>query len=314
VTAPTAEIARQWLERQLAELNDLRNASNRAPEFKTWRQNTLTVIQRIWPGDAQRSDRFRRIPFRTPGSKVGDRAVREAYEHGCGEAGVLLRQLVGELTLVGLEDSPEPPASSAPTAPSAAPAAPSAPAFNPVTEWLDRLPAPRPHVPRREQAGAPASPTPSPSAQHHNVRPSRPAVPPPPLPPRSVEAPPVATPPRAQEPRVRHVESEEVTRVTSAFLSASPIFAPRETAAPLPEFATEPAQELAAMALALDTLRVPPARRRALGIALLELARALEEGDPDWGQLRDGVHFVMEYPTVARRALPHLLPFIQKAA
>ena len=112
-----------------------------------------------------------------------------------------------------------------------------------------------------------------------------------------------------------HVESEEVTRVTSAFLSASPIFAPREEiVAPLPDFSTEPAQELAAMALELDMLRVPPARRRALGIALLELARALEEGDPDWGQLRDGVYFVMEYPAVARRALPHLLPFIQNAA
>ena len=106
------DVAREWLERQIAELGKLRNAGTRAPEFKAWRQNTLTMIQRIWPGDQRRSERFRRIPFRPPGSpaaiKMDDRGVRESFERGCGEAGVVLRQLVGELTLLGIEAVIEP--------------------------------------------------------------------------------------------------------------------------------------------------------------------------------------------------------------
>jgi len=97
-----AQRAREWLEHQLAELGQLRNATRRDQHFKTWRQQTLTVIQRIWPGDSQRVDRFRRIPFTPPTAHTTDRQMREYYERGWGEAGVLLRGLIAEVNLLGL--------------------------------------------------------------------------------------------------------------------------------------------------------------------------------------------------------------------
>jgi hypothetical protein len=97
-----AQRAREWLERQLAELGQLRNASRRDPGFKNWRQQTLTVIQRVWPGDSRRVDRFRRIPFSPPTGHSTDRQVREYYERGWGEAGVLMREFLAEINLLGL--------------------------------------------------------------------------------------------------------------------------------------------------------------------------------------------------------------------
>jgi hypothetical protein len=102
IDADGAQRAREWLERQLAELGQLRNASRRDQGFKSWRQQTLTVIQRIWPGDVRRGERFRRIPFTPPSSLAGERQAREYYERGWGEAGVLLRELLAEINLLGL--------------------------------------------------------------------------------------------------------------------------------------------------------------------------------------------------------------------
>jgi hypothetical protein len=102
IDADGAQRAREWLERQLAELGQLRNATRRDQNFKNWRQQTLTVIQRIWPGDTRRGDRFRRIPFTPPSAHANDRQVREYYERGWGEAGILLRELLAEINLLGL--------------------------------------------------------------------------------------------------------------------------------------------------------------------------------------------------------------------
>jgi hypothetical protein len=97
-----AQRAREWLERQLAELGQLRNATRRDHNFKTWRQQTLTVIQRIWPGEARRVDRFRRIPFSPPTPHATEAQVRDSYGRGWGEAGVLLREFLAEINLLGL--------------------------------------------------------------------------------------------------------------------------------------------------------------------------------------------------------------------
>ena len=97
-----AQRAREWLERQLAELGQLRNATRRDHDFKTWRQQTLTVIQRVWPGETRRVDRFRRIPFSSPAAHATASQVREGYERGWGEAGVLLREFLAEINLLGL--------------------------------------------------------------------------------------------------------------------------------------------------------------------------------------------------------------------
>jgi hypothetical protein len=97
-----AQRAREWLERQLADLGQLRNATRRDHNFKTWRQQTLTVIQRVWPGETRRVDRFRRIPFSPPTPHATDAQVRDCYERGWGEAGVLLRDFLAEINLLGL--------------------------------------------------------------------------------------------------------------------------------------------------------------------------------------------------------------------
>lgn len=100
--AEGAQRAREWLERQLAELGQLRNATRRDQTFKNWRQQTLTVIQRVWPGDTRRGERFRRIPFTPPSAHANERQAREYYERGWGEAGILLRELLAEINLLGL--------------------------------------------------------------------------------------------------------------------------------------------------------------------------------------------------------------------
>jgi hypothetical protein len=97
-----AQRARDWLERQLADLGQLRNATRRDHNFKTWRQQTLTVIQRVWPGETRRVDRFRRIPFSPPIPHATEAQVRDGYERGWGEAGVLLREFLAEINLLGL--------------------------------------------------------------------------------------------------------------------------------------------------------------------------------------------------------------------
>lgn len=93
----TPERARELLEAQIEELNALRNAHARDPRFKQWRQATLTLIQRIWPGDAARAERFRRVPFSPPSSKMTAKATRSFFEKGCAEAIQLVRSMIPEL-------------------------------------------------------------------------------------------------------------------------------------------------------------------------------------------------------------------------
>jgi hypothetical protein len=113
------EWARRLLEDQLLRLGELRNANPRDAGFKLWRQTTLTVIQRIWPTDLARSERFRRIPFTTPSSKATATHLKQTYERGCVEAASYLKSLIRELETGGLET--DAPADSAETAEPAAP-------------------------------------------------------------------------------------------------------------------------------------------------------------------------------------------------
>ena len=92
------ERSQRWLEEQFKLLGGLHNATSRDSSFKTWRQNTLTVLQRIWPADSARSERFRRIVFSPPGSRPDPAQVRGMYTRGCQEAGNYLRALIAEVT------------------------------------------------------------------------------------------------------------------------------------------------------------------------------------------------------------------------
>ena len=102
----SAARAVEWLEVQLRELAGIRNATARDPSFKNWRQATLTVMQRIWPGDQACSERFRRIPFSPADPRADARAVREWYSRGCQEAARVLAGFIKDIRADGLLETP----------------------------------------------------------------------------------------------------------------------------------------------------------------------------------------------------------------
>jgi len=65
---------------------------------------------------------------------------------------------------------------------------------------------------------------------------------------------------------------------------------------------------------ALPPLGVPATRQSEARARLLDLGRRLETNELDWNALRKAVWFAMEYPEVARRLMPLLLPWIDRAA
>ena len=94
---PLREWAKRLLEDQIDRLGELRNANPRDQSFKLWRQTTLTVIQRLWPGNASKSEAFRRVAFTTPSARATRNQVRQHYDRGCAEAVSYLRTLMLEI-------------------------------------------------------------------------------------------------------------------------------------------------------------------------------------------------------------------------
>jgi hypothetical protein len=107
-SAPTREQAIRWLEEQLEVLGRLRNATTRDNTFRQWRQDSLTVIQRIWPGDHSRADRLGRVPFTSPLPKADDRTAREHYDRGCDEARKILKMWITEIRHHGVLEGEAP--------------------------------------------------------------------------------------------------------------------------------------------------------------------------------------------------------------
>ena len=105
MSEPSAR-AIEWLGQQIGELSGIRNATARDPSFKNWRQNTLTVMQRIWPADQGRCERFRRIPFSPADPRAEVRVQREWYSRGCQEAARVLASFVDEIRREGVPDLP----------------------------------------------------------------------------------------------------------------------------------------------------------------------------------------------------------------
>lgn len=100
MTGPDLARAGERLRRQLESLREVRNAGARDQRFKVWRQDTLTLLQRLWPGDHVKAERFRRIPFSAPAARAGV-GTREYFERGCKEAEVYLEGLAIELGVQG---------------------------------------------------------------------------------------------------------------------------------------------------------------------------------------------------------------------
>ncbi|MGH7730426.1 MAG: hypothetical protein ACRENJ_04165, partial [Candidatus Eiseniibacteriota bacterium] len=89
--------ALEQLRELIAILRELANAGPRDNSFKQWRQVTLTLLQRLWPGDQTRAVRFRRIPFSAPSSRADAKAIKECYARGVNEAIAYLEGLALEL-------------------------------------------------------------------------------------------------------------------------------------------------------------------------------------------------------------------------
>ncbi|MBI3539368.1 MAG: hypothetical protein HY076_03745, partial [Candidatus Eisenbacteria bacterium] len=89
--------AGERLIKQIEAIGELRNAGPRDQRFKVWRQDTLTLLQRLWPGDHAKAERFRRIPFSAPMAHADRSGAREYFERGCKEAAHYLDALAFEL-------------------------------------------------------------------------------------------------------------------------------------------------------------------------------------------------------------------------
>ncbi len=309
----SAQRAREWLERQLEELGHLRNASRRDPGFKAWRQNTLTVLQRIWPEDVPRIERFRRIPFSPPMTRPTERQSREYFGRGWGEAGQFLRSLLSEVALLGLRDSATLTGSEAEETQALA-----------LEGEIDLG---EPTATQDEAKPAALPPKPAPTAKVETAQPAagapKPAaLQPPPAPPAKADPPSSAgAPPVAGDDDLEGADpllsADEIGREMAKFMSTSPVFrkvmgTPAPVVAPLPTPA--PVVDLTLLATELETLDLDPDDVPAVREALLAVARAAQVGVPEWPLVRDALRRCAASPTLARRAVPLLMEFAEQAA
>ena len=420
------QAAKQMLQRQLDELGSLYNAGVRSQSFREWRQATLTCIQRIWPTEAGKSERFRRIPFSPPMGRPGEREVREYFERGCGEAGSLLKDYIAEVASIGLSNSETmAPAAGSPPAPGqggddfptvelpkpsggahAAGAVPPKPRLKDMLGFAEATQDPplahgaRETVPASASGGPPSQlpPDTTPAA----VGPGAPPLPQqqtpvpavglgaPPLPQQQTAAPPLSAaaqtmadlesrgflappghtlrePPAAAPagtqpaptspapqapapPRIVVTGNEAIAGTPQRTAPAPPIAPTAEgagahTADPndlgrvadellrassaLSSLPRRPASDrkprardvrspvpmaIAALALEVETLGVPEGHRSRVRAMLLDLSRRLDTPHLSWDALRDAMSFVMEFPTLGRRVVPLLLPYLDRAA
>lgn len=203
-----------------------------------------------------------------------------------------------------------------------APAKPPAPG-RPGPPSLERPAAPRsgevgspPIVSQSEVFSAPEAFGPLP-ADPPRATPAAPPPPPPAAPPRQ-EAPArerqSGPPPLAPEP------PGGPDQATEEFLRNSPVLSSlaRPVRRKEPEaqaaFRSPEAVEMLGLAASLGDFGVPADRSAHARLVLADLARRLENRDLTWDQLREAVQFALDYPPLARRILPLLLPFLDRAA
>jgi hypothetical protein len=396
-TESRTERAQRWLNEQIEQLKALRNANTRDTEFKQWRQSTLTIIQRVWPGDAKHSARFRRIPFTPPSTRADARETREYYERGCAEGLVMLSSLLDDLLRHGApaETATARPATLDPGAtedqfptlnlpggtgdrevPTAQPAAKPAAAKRALPErrkksrkggprrrlrdmlGLDALQelgrngeptyrvAPAPDVaqdvedavPACDATRAPVAPDARPDVPTLSAGDLEQAPVPAPVPVAgddvAVESSPVSAVDEPDSdaaggdmaPEAPTLSADEFLRSSPVFMSAGrPVQRPKRelpAAAPAradddeaPRPMTVPtAIAMAAVAAEVARLGVPEGQRASIRASLIRLSETLEDGSLDWKSLRESIDLAMEFPPIARRVIPLLIPFLDKAA
>jgi len=299
--------AQAKIEKQVEMLATLRNAGTRAVEFREWRQTTLTLIERIWPDQASRATRFRRIPFSPSSASADDRVTREAFERGCAEARRLLKLRLAEVGTVGVTQDSEAPALAEAVRvtlvemqppPETAKPKPGAkrPKKPPLGEMLG-LARPRaapetagPELPAEFQASAGVAAEKAKQASDDALAQS-----------------------------IQHALERARHETQTLRLPAEPMD-PRGRSydeAPVDSHRTlvsYVARAFIGMAADLEELGVPEPHRERMRLALMDLAHHVDCGSLTWAIMRDAVTLVMHYPALGRQALPLLLPYLENAA
>jgi len=77
---------------------------------------------------------------------------------------------------------------------------------------------------------------------------------------------------------------------------------------------TRAAGDVLSMAEMVDRLGVPPQRQAIVRAALIDLGQQMDAPPVQWVALRQALSLVMDYPQIARRVIPKLLPYLDEAA
>lgn len=133
-----------------------------------------------------------------------------------------------------------------------------------------------------------------------------------PPPPVRVEPPPGPSPESAAPGAPRDLAAEFV--LESAVLQARALSTREPELLPEPPAMTPAAQDLMALADRVDELGVPVRERSILRAALIDLARQMESPPVNWEALRETVAYAMDHQALARRMLPLVLPYLDRAA
>jgi len=117
---------------------------------------------------------------------------------------------------------------------------------------------------------------------------------------------------------VGRVDPDAFARATEDFMRTSPVMGARGRRVQRPSddtgFNDPDAIAVSSMTQDLGRMGVPSGRHAETRARLHDLARRIERGELDWTSLRKAVWFTMEYPELARRLMPVLLPWIDRAA
>ena len=74
------------------------------------------------------------------------------------------------------------------------------------------------------------------------------------------------------------------------------------------------ARDVRSLAAMVDQLGVPPGRRAIVRAALSDLGQQMDAPPVHWATIRQALTFLMDYPQIARRIIPMLLPYLDEAA
>jgi hypothetical protein len=190
--------------------------------------------------------------------------------------------------------------------------------FAPPGHLVREAPAPGPAaLPPEPVAPAPAAAAPQPRIVVTGTAPPASAAPPPAppghAPAQNPERAGAVAESRAADPDDLGRVAEELLRA-SAVLSSLPRRATQDRRGSAREIRSPIPLAIAALALEVEALGVPEGHRSRARAVLLDLSRRLDSPNLSWDALREAMSFVMEFPSLGRRMVPLLLPYLDRAA